>query len=151
MMKRLTILIALLISVTVFSAELKPMKLAPLRFKGDGNYEKDFVLKHFIDKSPNFVFMHLKRPLNIKEKSKNGWPVWQIKRDPKNGEYLATYNKIVVDERIVLEGRHAFSLKIEFYRKDLKSPWICWDAAYRLLPKGVDWHKENEKVSKEKF
>ena len=151
MIRKILTIAILLTSSAVFAAELKPLNLAPLRFKGDGNWEKDFVLKHFVNKSPRFVFMHMARPLNIRETDSVGLPLWNVRKCTKSTEWLATYRKTVVDERITLEGRHAFSLKLEFYKKDANSPWLCWDAAYRLLPKGVDWHKENEKVSKEKF
>ena len=140
------LLLALIVTIVV-AAELKPMNLAKPRFDGDGDYNKQFVLKSLVNKSPQAVFTLLKRPINIHEKDSVGFPNWKFTKCEKTGEHLASYDLVIVNERQVLEGRHIWSLKLDFYRDPAKGivGWKCWDAYYTLLPKGVDWHRANEK------
>ena len=147
MIKR-TLALLVLATAPLLAADLKPMNLAEPRFKGDGGSSKVFGMKLFDGKSPEFIFKRLGRRLNPHEKDSAGLPRWTSRRCKNTGEYLATYKIVVVDERATIEGRHVWSFKADFYKETLNGQWKCWSACYKLLPKGVDWHKEDEKYRK---
>jgi len=145
MIKRTLTLLLAFTAAALLAADLKPMNLAKPRFEGDGNYNKDLRIALFLDKTPEFVFGKIRRKINIQETDPLGFPRWTFRRCDKTGEYLATYKLLVVDHRMTIEGRHVWSLNLDFYKKTYNEKWKCWDARYKLLPKGIDWHKENEK------
>tara|TARA_Y100001938_G_scaffold59411_1_gene83011 strand:- start:3180 stop:3632 length:453 start_codon:yes stop_codon:yes gene_type:complete len=145
-------LILALTATALAAAELKPVNLTKPRFEGDGNYEKRFVIKAFIEKSPNFIFSKFNKKINIKETDELGFPLWKFSKCVNGKEHLAEYKEIIVDKRWVVEGRMVFSFHLDFCKPiNSTEAWECWDAFYTLLPKGVDWHKEQEKIANEKF
>lgn len=142
----------IILTVLTLALSVGAQELAKPRFEGDGNFEKRFVVKGFIGKSPSFIFSKFNKKINTKEKDEFGLPRWKFMKCVKGKEYLGEYKEVIVDKRWVIEGRMVFSLQLDFCKPiHGGGDWECWDAFYTLLPKGLDWHKEQEKVDKEKF
>ena len=141
------ILTALTLTLLASSAEL-----AKPRFKGDGDFNKHLVVKAFENKTPDFILSKFNKKVNFHEKNEAGLPLWTFRKSANGKEHLAKYTWVIVDKRWILDGRMVWHFQADFSKPiGSKGPWRCWDAFYELLPKGVDWHKEQEKVNKEKF
>tara|TARA_Y100001938_G_scaffold137076_1_gene200791 strand:+ start:363 stop:815 length:453 start_codon:yes stop_codon:yes gene_type:complete len=145
-------LILALVATALTAAELKPVKLAQPRFEGDGDFQKKFFIKVWYEKTPEFIFDKFKKNVNFREKDSAGFPRWTFRRSVDGKEDLAKYKCVVVDNRWVIEGRMVWSFQADFYKPiNSKEPWRSWSVSYLLLPKGVDYHKEQEKIANEKF
>lgn len=131
-------LTATLILIASFSGYAQP--------KGAGSFEKEYVVKSFLKKTPSFILLSFGKKLDFKEEDKVGLPRWTYTLDKEGKEELLNYKLNLIDKKWFLEGRRVFSFEADFYRPaGSRGEYICWDAFYLLLPKGVDYEKENEK------
>jgi hypothetical protein len=113
------------------------------RFEGDGDYEKQLVVKSFTDKSPKFILSKFNKGVN---------PRWTFQKDIAGKEDLATLNLNLINKRWIVEGRMVWGFQADFCKPiNSNFEWECWDAFYLLLPMGLDWHKEKKRIENEKF